>query len=84
MTISDVVSAISVASWGRTPELQVGDFMRINGRSVIGGGDIEFFTHDIRHVTPVDNAQIVVNDLNDNTVLFVDNDSSLSYIQFNL
>lgn len=84
VTISDVVSAISVASWGRTPELQVGDFVRINGRSVIGGGDIEFFTHDIRHVTPVDNAQIVVNDLNDNTVLFVDNDSSLSYIQFNL
>lgn len=84
VTISDIASAMSVSAWGSVPCMSTRDFIRINGRSVVGGEDIVFPEREIRHITPVNNAQVVVDNLNNDTVLFIDNDSALSYLQFKI
>lgn len=40
VTVADVAAAISVTAWGKIPQFRACDFMRINGHSVLGGGDI--------------------------------------------
>lgn len=84
ITISDITAAMSVSSWGTVPRMSARDFMRINGRSVIEGGDITFPERNIRHIKPANNAQVVVDTINSDTVLFIDSDSALSYLQFRI
>ncbi|EFH5537795.1 TPA: prophage tail fiber N-terminal domain-containing protein [Escherichia coli] len=84
ITISDIAAAMSVSSWGTVPRMSARDFMRINGRSVIEGGDITFPERNIRHIKPANNAQVVVDTINSDTVLFIDSDSALSYLQFRI
>ncbi|MFH3288721.1 prophage tail fiber N-terminal domain-containing protein [Escherichia coli] len=40
VTVADVAAAISVTARGKIPQFRACDFMRINGHSVLGGGDI--------------------------------------------
>ena len=84
VTLSDVVGAIVASPWGSIPKMDMTAFMRINGESVFDGGDLTFYTREIRHIKPVNNAQVVIRNLTYDTVLCIDTDSSLSYLQFKI
>lgn len=84
VTILDITAAMSVASWGAIPLMGMGDFSRINGRSVIEGEDITVPERNTKHSQPTDGAQVVVDNINNDVVLFIDNDSVLSYLQLKL
>ncbi|EON6569946.1 hypothetical protein ACBD66_003248 [Salmonella enterica] len=84
VTLSDVVGAVVASPWGRVPRMDMSCFMRINGRSVFDGGEMAFYTRETRHITPVNNAQVVIRGLTYDTVLCIDTENSLSYLQFNV
>ena len=48
------------------------------------GGDLTFYTREIRHIKPVNNAQVVIRNLTYDTVLCIDTASSLSYLQIKI
>lgn len=82
VTLSDAVAAVSVSSWGTIPALTLENFMRLNGQSVLSDEDLTLYTREIRHITPGNNAQVVISDTTYDTAIFVNNDASLSYLQF--
>lgn len=84
VTLSDVVGAVVASPWGSVPRMDMSCFMRINGRSVFDGGEVAFYTRETRHITPVNNAQVVIRGLTYDTVLCIDTANSLSYLQFNV
>lgn len=82
VTLSDAVAAISVSSWGTVPSLSLDNFMRLNGQTVFSDEEMTIYTREIRHITPANNAQVVISNTTYDTAIFVDNDASLSWLQF--
>lgn len=84
VTLTDVTAALVAASWGEIPNQGLDGYARINGKSVIGDTDFVIRELKTKHIVPNDNAQVVVSDIDDDYVLFVDNESALNYLQFKI